>query len=215
VPVTGCRLLPAWRPGVLDGELYLAAPGVKGDLHGGGRSGVPEGVGECLLRDAVDGELQPGCKRGHVASGGVGDVRAGGPDTVEQAGQVGGAWLGAQVRLAGIAGRVLAQGAEGEAELTERLPAGRRDQPHRLGGAFGAGPGQGGAAVREPDDDGQVVPDDVVHLPGYPRPFGGGGELRSLVAFGFQPGGAVCHRGELGLAGTAGQAQADRRRRAA
>lgn len=87
--------------------------------------------------------------------------------------------------------RLVPQHPQQAAEFGEGLTAGGADGLQRLGGALRTTGSGVRATVGQARDDGEVVADDVVHLPGDPGPFGGGGEAGLLVALAFQPVGPV------------------------
>lgn len=160
-------------------------------MGGGVGTGVFEGVGEGFLDDAVEGELAA-LGEGGLPLDGRADGEAGPAYAVEEAVEVREGGLRGQFGLrAGAVLVVVAQDVQEAAEFAERLAAGGADGVEGLGGAVRGLGGGVAAAVGEAGDDGEVVADDVVHLPGYARAFGGGGEPDLLVAFRLQAAGAV------------------------
>ncbi len=174
-------------------------------------AGVLEGVGEGLLHDAVHGELDPAIEGGGLTAGAVHDLGTGRADAGAQGVEVGDARLRAEfggVRRGGLH----TQHAQHAPEFTERLASRVADEEQRLLATLGGEVGGVGAAVGEGDDDGEVVADDVVHLPCHTRAFGGGGESAALVALDLQAGGTVAQYGELGAPDADDEAERDRRR---
>ncbi len=168
-----------------DAGVEVCAGVGEGDRRGGGASGVLEGVGQGLLDHAVDGELAArgeGARGRSVVQFQV-DRQARSPYAVDEGGQ----FVERRLRCAVRVRVVVAQDAQEAAEFGQRLPAGRADGFEGLARALRALACRVGAAVRESCDDRQVVADDVVHLPGDPRAFGGGREFGLLVAFVLQP----------------------------
>src|SRR6266511_2854306 len=161
----------AVRTVVADLQVRAVVAVAQPNLRAGLRPGVLEGVGERLLHDAVDGEPGPGPPRSWYAFGGQRDPHAGCADLFHQRVEV------AQPRLGRASGVVIVEHAEQAPHLGQRLPAGRGDLVHRVGGALGRARCGERCAVGQGDDHGQVVRHDVVHVPGDAGPLGRGGEL--------------------------------------
>lgn len=180
------------------------------ELDAGLVTRVLEGVGEGLLDDAVDGQLDTAVQGVQLAAGAVDDLGTGGADPGAQGVDVRDARLGAELGPGGGLG-LLAQHAEHAAQFAQRLASGVPDEQQGLLAAFRCEVGRVRATVGEGDDDGEVVADDVVHLAGDPGAFGGGGQFAALVAFDLQAGRAVAQDGELGAPDPYGQTERDRR----
>ena len=101
--------------------------------------------------------------------------------------------LGAELRDC----RLVTQDAHGTPELSEGLTAGIRDQPQCFGTALRGGLRREGTRIGQGDDHGQVVPDEVVHLPRDPGAFGRGGQPAALIPFDFQAGRPFPQTGQL------------------
>ena len=155
----------AGRARVVDGD----AEGIGGDGDAdsdrrvGG--GVLDGVGECLLDDAVGGQLEAGCHTGEVAPGVQDDGGAGGAHALQQCVEVGEAGLRGQRGFVRPV-VVLADDGEQAAQFGQNLTAAVADDAECLGSAFGFGFGECGGTVGEADDDGEGVAEDVVPLAG-------------------------------------------------
>jgi hypothetical protein len=80
----------------------------------------------------------------------------------------------------------LADDGEQAAQFGQGVAAAVGDDAQGLGAALRFRLGEPGGAVGEADDDGEGVAEDVVHLPGDPGAFGGGGEAGPLVALHLQ-----------------------------
>lgn len=211
-PRLRAAVCPLGDAGVGDPDAYGGGLGGHADLGRGARTGVLEGVGQGLLDDAVHGELYAAAQRVEIAHGPVGDGQARRADPCQQGVQVADARLRAEQPFVVRAVRVRPQDAQDAAEFAHGLPAGVAEEAQGLGGPLVVVGGEGGCAVGEPDHDGEVVADDVVHLAGDPGALGGGGEPDALVAFDLQAGGAVLQCRQVHPADAEGEAEGDGRR---
>ena len=154
---------------------------------------VLEDIGERLLCDPVDGELDGRRQREPFPGDGPRRRQPGDPDLVDQVVDLGDARL--RRARAGVA--VVAQYAEQPVHLVQCLPSGGRDVFRRGFGLFGVGPRGERGPVGERDHHRQIVRHDVVHLAGDPGSLARGGDLRLLVPFALGPDRPVLQRSEV------------------
>ena len=156
------------------------------------RPRVLERVGQRLLDDAEDRQLQPRGERdlrppGHL----VADRQTRGAHVLQQLVELVEPGLRRQPRVL----VVLAQDAEQAAHLGQRLAAGARRGAHRVLGALRVVLDRIAGTVGQRDHHRHVVGDDVVHLARDPCPLRGGGQPALLVALALEPIGALLQRG--------------------
>ena len=149
------------------GHLDQQLPVAVGEGHGGGRRpGVPDGVGQRFLHDAVGGQVDGGGQRDRRAGHGERRVQARLAGARDQRAEL----RGARGRLGRVAVIGLAEHVEDGAQLLEPFLAGRPDGGQRLGGRLRPGGQHMGGHPGLHVDGGHGVRDDVVQFPGDAQP---------------------------------------------
>jgi hypothetical protein len=151
------------RVGHVDPQLVV--PVAERD-RGRGRPGVPDGVGQRLLDDAVGGQVHGGRQRDGLPGHGERGVQAGPAGPGDQGLELG----GARRRLGGVGVVGLTQHVQDGAELPEPLLARGLDRLQRIGYRLGAGGQDVGGHPGLHVDGGHGVRDDVVQLAGDAQP---------------------------------------------